>query len=188
MCIDIKWDGERVHFEGHTPNAQIPTKLGEYLYSKFCTEEAEELFEQNFGDHPFEIFGEGYGAKIQDKGELYTADNSIAIFDARYAESRYWLDREDVYHLADLFDCSHVPVISNNGTLAEAIGFIKLHPCSVINKTHEMEGLIGRPKVELYEGDERIIVKVKYRDFKDVDFTENTTGFKEFNITDYDFY
>ena len=61
----IKWDGHSVHFEGHNANSQMAGDLIQYLESKFCTNEAEELFEQSFGEEPVEIYGEGYGAGIQ---------------------------------------------------------------------------------------------------------------------------
>lgn len=66
--IRIYWDGHKVTFGGRTDRANIPTDLVNYLNETFDTLEAEELFEQKFGDAEVILFGEGYGPKIQ-KGE-----------------------------------------------------------------------------------------------------------------------
>ena len=54
--------------------------LLEYLNNKFINIETEELFEQKFGENDVILFGEGYGAKIQNGG-LYRSDNSFILFD-----------------------------------------------------------------------------------------------------------
>lgn len=159
----IKWDGHSVHFEGHNANSQMAGDLIQYLESKFCTNEAEELFEQSFGEEPIEIYGEGYGAGIQ-KGGLYRKDKSFIIFDVYLPNQNLWLRRSDVYDIAKEFNVDHVPVIMN-GTVNDAVEYVKTSPMSTIG-TAPMEGIVGRPFVELFDRrGNRIIVKVKVCDF-----------------------
>lgn len=159
----VKWDGHEVHFEGHNANSQMAADLIQYLNSKFNINEAEELFEQSFGEEPVEIYGEGYGAGIQ-KGGLYREDKSFIVFDVYLPNQNLWLKRSDVYDIAEEFDVDYVPVIMN-GTIDEAIEYVKKSPVSTIGKA-PMEGLVGRPLVELFDRrGGRIIVKVKVCDF-----------------------
>ena len=59
-----------------------------------------------------------------------------------------------------------VPIIFGD-TLDAAVEFVKKNPPSFINVAHPMEGLVGRPKVELRDRrGKRVIVKVKARDFE----------------------
>lgn len=68
-----------------------------------------------------------------------------------------------------MFGIKVVPIVGE-GTLWEAVAFVKDHPMSTIaEKEHEMEGLVCRPAVELKNRrGERIIVKIKYEDFKEL--------------------
>ena len=163
-CTCVRWDGHRVTFEGHDSTSDIPGGVLAYLKSKFDTPEAEELFEQSFGETPVEIYGEGYGAKIQKPGNLYRDDQSFIVFDVYMPKTNYWIERKNVYDIAKEFGVDSVPVIMT-GTLNEAIAFVKTQPMSTIG-TAPMEGLVGRPLTELFDRQgHRIIVKVKCRDF-----------------------
>jgi len=52
------------------------------------------------------------------------------------------------------------------GTIKEAVEFIKTRPCSLINPNHEMEGVVGKPIIDLYDRQHnRIITKIKVCDF-----------------------
>lgn len=57
--IRVHWDGHKVEFGGRTDKAQIPSKLVNYLNDTFGTSEAEEMFEQVFGETDAVLFGEG---------------------------------------------------------------------------------------------------------------------------------
>ena len=57
--IRIHWDGHNVEFGGRTDKAQIPNHLLNKLKELFGTLEAEELFEQTFGEKDIILFGEG---------------------------------------------------------------------------------------------------------------------------------
>lgn len=78
--IRVYWDGHKVQFFGRTDRANIPSHLVNYLNETFGTMEAEELFEQKFGETEVTLYGEGYGYKIQNGG-LYRDDVSFIMFD-----------------------------------------------------------------------------------------------------------
>ena len=161
--IGIVWDGHKVTFQGRTERAQIPAHLTNKLIELFGGEINEELFEQKFGDMPVILFGEGYGAKIQNGG-LYRPDVSFILFDVFLPDSNLWLKRESVEDIAKSFGIDVVPIIFT-GVLQEAIDFVKQKPKSTIG-TAPMEGLVCKPKAEIFDRmGRRIIVKVKVKDF-----------------------
>ena len=159
----IVWDGHKVEFHGRTERAQIPAHLTNKLIELFGGETNEQLFEQKFGEMPVILYGEGYGAKIQNGGR-YRSDVSFILFDVYLPEQKIWLKRESVEDIAKTFNIEVVPIILT-GTLQDAIDFVKTKPMSTIG-TAPMEGLVCRPKVELYDRmGRRVIVKIKVRDF-----------------------
>lgn len=162
----IYWDGHKVNYQGRTERAQIPAHLTNKLIEIFGTNEAEELFEQMFGEKEVVLFGEGYGAKIQKGGGNYIPDGcDFILFDVYIPSSDTWLLWNDIISIADAFNIKHVPLIMT-GTIQEAIDFVKTKPVSHINPNHEMEGLVGKPLVDLYDRNhKRVMVKIKVRDF-----------------------
>ena len=160
--IRIYWDGHTVQFGGRTDRSQIPTNLLNYLNSVFSTNEAEQIFEEKFGETPVVLFGEGYGVKIQNGG-AYRNDVSFILFDV-FISGNYQ-PRESIEDIAKAFNIDVVPIIFE-GTLEEGVDFVKTHPDSTIG-TAKMEGLVARPKIELRDRrGKRIIVKIKWEDFK----------------------
>lgn len=164
--IGIFWDGHRVSYQGRTEKAQIPAHLTNRLIEIFGTNEAEEMFEQMFGEREVVLFGEGYGAKIQKGGGNYIPDGcDFILFDVYFPSSDTWLQWNDVMNVADAFGINHVPLIMT-GTIQEAIDYVKTKPVSHINPNHEMEGLVGKPLVDFYDRNHnRVMVKIKVRDF-----------------------
>ena len=160
--ISICWDGHNITFNGRTERAQIPTHLLNYLLATFKTNEAEQIFEEKFGETPVILFGEGYGPKIQNGG-LYRSDVSFILFDVHIANN--YQPRESVEDVARALGIDAVPIIFE-GTIQEGVDFVKTKPNSTIG-TAKMEGLVGRPKIEMRDrcGD-RVIVKIKVEDFK----------------------
>lgn len=159
--IRVHWDGHTVEFAGRTDRAQIPKDLLDYLNNTFGTPEAEEMFEQKFGDTDVILFGEGYGPKIQ-KGGAYRDNVSFILFDVLIGD--FWLKRNDLEDVARTFGIDVVPVIFE-GTIAEAVRFVKTKPKSTFG-TANMEGLVGRPVVEMRDRmGKRVITKIKVCDF-----------------------
>lgn len=160
--IRVYWDGHKVQFGGRTERAQIPSDLVNYLNSVFGTSEAEQIFEEKFGETEVILFGEGYGPKIQNGG-LYRNDVSFIMFDALIAGN--YQPRESVEDIAKAFGIDIVPVIFE-GTIQEGVDFVKGNPDSTMG-TAKMEGLVGRPKIEMRDRcGKRVIVKIKWEDFK----------------------
>lgn len=160
--IRVHWDGHNVEFGGRTDNAQIPNHLLNKLKELFGTLEAEELFEQTFGEKDVILFGEGYGPKIQNGGE-YRSDVSFILFDVMIGcnyQSREWVEQT-----AKMFGVDVVPVVLE-GTIRDGIIYVMSHPHSTIGNAM-MEGVVGRPKIELNDRcGNRVIVKIKWEDFR----------------------
>lgn len=160
--IRIHWDGHQVEFGGRTDKAQIPDFLLDKLRSMFGTAEAEELFEQTWGEKEVFLFGEGYGPKIQSGGD-YRADVSFILFDVLVGDN--YQEREWVEKTAEMFGIDVVPVVLM-GTIQDGIDFVMRHPTSTMG-TAMMEGVVGRPAVEMRDRrGNRVIVKIKWEDFK----------------------
>ena len=163
--IGVVWDGHSVSYQGRTERAQIPAPLVSRLDELFGGETNEELFEQKFGETKVILFGEGFGQKIQKVGSQYIPDSvDFILFDVYLPGQDLWLKREAVEDIASTFGIRVVPVVFI-GTIDEAVDVIKQKPMSTIGKA-PMEGLVGRPCVELRDRmGRRLIVKVKARDF-----------------------
>ena len=160
--IRVHWDGHKVQFGGRTERAQIPAHLVNYLNDVFGTNEAEQIFEEKFGETEVILFGEGYGPKIQNGG-LYRSDVSFIMFDMLISGN--YQPRASVEDVAKAFGIDVVPIIFE-GTLQEGVDFVKTHPDSTIGPA-KMEGLVGRPKIEMRDRcGKRVIVKIKWEDFK----------------------
>lgn len=160
--IRIFWDGHRVSFGGRTDNAQIPAHLINRLNDLFGGETNEQMFEQKFGETPVELFGEGYGYKIQTNG--YRDDVDFILFDVMIGEN--FQPRESVEDIAKYFGCDIVPIVAE-GTLQDGIDYVLNHRESTIAKNGALlEGVVARPKMEVRNrAGKRVIVKIKYRDF-----------------------
>ena len=159
--IRIHWDGHKVEFAGRTDRAQIPKPLMDYLITTFGSIEAEEMFEQKFGESDVILFGEGYGAKIQNGG-AYRSDVSFILFDVLIGDT--WLNRDSVEDIASAFGIDIVPIIFV-GDIKKAIDFVKTKPKSTFG-TADMEGVVGRPVIEMKDRlGKRVIVKIKVCDF-----------------------
>lgn len=163
--IGVVWDGHRVSFQGRTEKAQIPATLVNRLNELFGGETNEELFEQTFGEKTVILFGEGYGNKVQKNGALYNPDGvDFILFDIYIPDKDLWLKRDAVESIAQTFGIKAVPIIYE-GDIDDAVRFVKSKPMSTIG-TAPMEGLVGRPCVEIRNREgKRVIVKVKARDF-----------------------
>ena len=161
--IRIHWDGHKIEFGGRTERASIPAHLLNKLTEIFHNNETEELFEQTFGEKDVILFGEGYGIKIQNGGN-YRSDVGFILFDVMV--NGHYLGRDNVEGISKAFGLEIVPIVMR-GTIKEAVSFVKTAPKSTIG-TAKMEGLVGKPSVELYEGyGKRLIVKIKVCDFKE---------------------
>ena len=159
--IRVNWDGRKVTFGGRTDRANIPAKLVAFLNDTFGSNEAEQIFEQKFGETEVTLYGEGYGAGIQSGGN-YRPDVCFILFDVLIGD--IWLTRESVEDIAEAFGIDVVPFLGV-GTLDDAIRIVMDKPTSKIG-TAPMEGIVARPAVEVRDRlGRRVIVKIKVKDF-----------------------
>lgn len=162
--IRIIWDGHKVMLAGRTDKAQIPVPLELRLIELFGGEANEQIFEQNFGEKEVMLVGEGYGGKIQSGGR-YRPTEDFILFDVNIGGN--YQSRETVEEVAKMFNLDVVPILLT-GTIEEGIEYVKTNRQSKISDTAEIEGVVGRTKVELQDRcGNRVIVKIKYSDFKE---------------------
>ncbi len=168
--IRVHWDGHKVEFGGRTDKAQIPSHLLNKLEELFGGYENEQIFEQRFGEKDVILFGEGYGPKIQ-KGEEYRNDVSFILFDVMI--NGYYQPRVSVEYVASYFGVDVVPIVLE-GNLQQGIDYVLNQRNSLIATNGALlEGLVARPKMEMNDRmGNRVIVKIKFRDFKDIDCNE----------------
>ena len=161
--IRVLWNGHNVEFGGRTDKAQIPAHLVNRLNELFGGETNAQMFEQKFGETPVELFGEGYGIKIQSGGS-YRDDVDFILFDVLIGEN--YQPRESVEDVANYFGLDVVPIVLE-GTLQDGIDYVLNNRNSIIAKNGALlEGLVGRTKIETQSRTgKRNIVKIKYTDF-----------------------
>lgn len=167
--VGIVWNGERVSFIGHTDKTQFAPRFLEYLSNTFLTSEFEAVIEEVFGETPVTVYGEGIS---KDYNYHYGfQDGNFIMYDICGENGKYY-NRDAVKSIAEKLDMIYP--YEKIMTISEAIEFVKTRPQSVLDPSHKMEGLVLRPTVELYTNrGERIICKVKVRDFVD--------GIKDYN-------
>lgn len=161
--IRIYWDGHLVQYAGRTNNAQIPSSLVNRLNILFGGEVNAQLFEQKFGENEVELFGEGYGVKIQNGGK-YIDDVDFILFDVMI--NGVFLTRDNVEDIASYFGIDIVPILLE-GTIEEGVNYVLQNRKSVVAKNGALlEGLVGRTKIETFDRmGKRNIIKIKYNDF-----------------------
>jgi len=159
--IRIYWDAEGISYGGRTDNAQIPAALIKRLNELFYDRQSK--LAEVFPDSGAILYGEGYGAKIQNGGK-YKDHADFVLFDVKI--DNWWLKREDVNDVAAKLGIESVPVVGY-GTLYEAIDLVTSDNFKSHWGDFEAEGIVARPTTELFtrRGD-RIVTKIKTRDFR----------------------
>lgn len=171
-----------ISIAGKTPSANIPGHLYKAMQDKLTEDKILEVF----GKHvpiegseltkvelpwKIEIFGEGYGVKIQ-KGGNYIKDHAdFILFDVKITPTEngrpIWLTREACEDIAKKLSLDIVPLIGYF-TLDEAIEVVRKGFKSTIaeNPDYGAEGLVLKaPCGILTRMGERIITKIKHCDF-----------------------
>jgi len=157
--IRVMLQNGAVTFGGKTDAAQIPAQLVTRLNERFLP--LAETMQAVFGCDAC-LYGEGYGAKIQNGGGNYRQDQDFVLFDVRVGE--WWLRRADVEDVAATLGIDVVPIIGE-GALHEAIAWAKRGITSAWGD-FEAEGIVARPRTELCtRSGHRLITKIKCRDF-----------------------
>ncbi len=158
--VRVIWDGYRVSFGGRTDDAQMPVVLIDTLRDMF----PEELMEQSFGSTAVVLYGEGYGPKINKGGGNYGAAPSFVLFDVKIGE--WWLRPVDTRDIATKLGIAHVPCVLT-GSVFEAIDLVARRGLTSQWGNFPAEGIVGQPPEGLLtRGGERILMKVKTKDFQ----------------------
>ena len=150
---------ERFIFKGRTDKAQMPSQLLKHLNKIF--EPLYKKFKIYFDYAPVCLYGEGYGAGIQNGGK-YRDNQGFVMFDIKVGHA--WLPQSVVHEVALEFDIERVPVI-HQGTLPDLVQFVRNGFTSFWGDFYA-EGIIARPIVEMQNCyGRRIMVKIKHNDF-----------------------
>lgn len=182
--IDINQDAE-ISFNGRTEKAQIPKHLLEKLEELFPANKLLPVFDKQLTEAKenntpliINIYGEGYGKKIQSGGNYIKDGVNFILFDVRV--NNWWLNRSSCEELAKAMGIDIVPLIGYM-TIPQAIVFTKKGFKSIIaeNKDYDAEGLVLKtPNGLRLRNGERIITKLKTCDFRKfaAKYGENYTG------------
>lgn len=159
--IRLHWDGEKITLLGRNNNSQIPPHLLAYLEDLFTKEAiAKHLYPGCI------LVGEGYGERIEEpRGSQYRADGvGFVLFDVIAMDGKY-CDRHIVELIAKNLALEVTPIVFE-GTLQEAINFVRTQPDSQFREGVKMEGIVGTPVGDFLTGaGERIITKLRCEDY-----------------------
>lgn len=173
MNIRVIYDSNplasNVSFRGRTDKAQLPMDLVERLQELLQIDKftklwppADSLKEHKEEEGSLCLYGEGFGAGIQ-KGGKYLDHKDFVLFDVKVGER--WLQREDVIDVANQLEIEVVPRVGI-GTLNDLVNYISLSETRSTWGDFEMEGIVARPRIELFaRNGQRIITKLKVKDF-----------------------
>ncbi len=169
--IRISWDGESVEIGGRTDNAQIPVFLYNKLLELFNADKMNNFFPDINANEPVCLYGEGFGAKIQKGGGNYISDGvNFCLFDILIGN--FWLKKVDVDTIGLKMELEVAPEVGS-GTIHEAIELISSGDFKSQWGDFLAEGLVLRPNVHLKaRNGDRIITKVKFKDFKRFEVSE----------------
>ena len=159
--------GERkvnVEYKGRTDKANIPEHLLNKLKKLFDSANWLEVFDIDKGI--VVLYGEGYGAKIQEGGNYISSGVDFILFDVKV--DKWWLQRDAVENIANKLNIKVVPLIGYM-TIPEAVEYVKRGFKSTIaeNKDYDAEGLVLKtPTGLLRRNGERLVTKIKTVDFR----------------------
>lgn len=165
--ICVSWDRGTLRFTlgGRTDKAQIPARLVAKLQVLFDDSESKRML-TTFPKEDIvnvTIFGEGFGAMIQNGAQYLPDSVDFIVFDVLVNE-RWWLSFADVQEIAAKLGLRCVPIVGI-GNLKEVTELLKLGFTSSIANC-PAEGVVVRPPVPLFDNKgDRVIGKLKTKDF-----------------------
>lgn len=160
--IRLHWNGSEVTIGGRTDEAQVPAPLVANLRPFLEPDTWTGVF-PDAAD--VTLYGEGYGAKIQ-KGGQYRPDQAFVLFDVKIGP--WWLQRPNAEDIAGKVGFDAVPIVGT-WTLPDACEMVRLSKVESAWPGARIEGLVGRPAVDLFNRKgERIVTKIKVKDYTDL--------------------
>lgn len=165
-----KRNDSTITIKGKTDNSELSKELEFNIYKLFTEDVLDEYNKLFDDDSDVCFYGEGYGNKIQKNGYLYGLNQKFILFDINI--NGYWLERYNVEDIAKKLNLDIVPIIGY-GTLYEALSMVSLGGVPSTFGNFISEGLIAKPTTGLLNRKgERIITKIKTRDFIDIVYDE----------------
>ena len=156
--IRIKWNGERVVWNGKTNNFTCNSNLRDYMSKTF----PEEIFEEKFGrDKTVLLFGELMGPKVQGN-ELGLDEEQVILFDVKVGDS--WLAPENVESVAEYFWLKTYADFMPEGERIDSL--VNLIDRVSKGEFKDWEGIVASPLVGCasFSGS-RVICKIKNKDY-----------------------
>lgn len=161
LNVRVIWASPNVSFAGRTNNSQVQGSVMQMLISLFRTADKLPKFSEVFGTSTACLYGEAFGGNING-GRRYGNLAQFLLFDATIDD--VWVDRNKLEEIARQFG-THVPKVLGRGTLLEAVEQTRTGIKSSYGD-FTAEGFVLRPVIPLLNGrGERIIGKIKYKDF-----------------------
>lgn len=160
-----------VSFAGRTDSAQIPPHLLAYLAATFTRDRMAAALAP---ETEVVLFGEGYGAKIQNGGD-YRPDVGFALFDVWI--DGWWLEPENIIDVAGKLGIEHAPYVSvaaddvvSTSYSADTLRELLPGGMSVVAASRGLErpaeGIVARTSPMLFDRrGRRVMWKLKFRDF-----------------------
>ena len=171
------FDTFSVEIRGKSDAAKVPEHLMEKMRKLFTADNIYNTFADKYritdaqpvpNNTQIILYGEGYGVKIQKGGNYISNDVDFILFDVKVGN--YWLSRESIEDIGCSLNIKVVPFIGYM-TIPEAIAYVKRGFVSNIseNRNYIAEGLVLKTPVGLLSRNgNRIITKIKYKDFQDL--------------------
>lgn len=163
--VHLTPDGS-IQFGGRTDNAQIPAFLVQYLRETFTDEKVRAAFEP---DVTATLYGEGYGAKIQNGGE-YRSGVAFRLFDVLVGS--WWLEPDAILDVAEKLSVATAPYLGVIEALPRsASDLAAILGESIVAQEDggtgvRPEGIVARTVPALFtRKGERLMWKLKFKDF-----------------------
>jgi hypothetical protein len=169
MNIRVYFEGDSIKIMGRGEDSQIPPSLQSFFDSSLILENYKLLCLADPRINNIQLFGEGFGGKIQ-KGRIYRNDPAFILFDTLL--NGRWGTREEVGHIAICLGLEQ-PHDYGLKTEEEIVDIIQNKNTGRYNFDHDrkyiFEGVIARTDPYLFDRDgNRIMFKLKVEDFKNV--------------------
>lgn len=172
LAYDMKREVLEVH--GKTDEADNPVGLREKILELAIKENFQNVFKPTTAedrDNIVRIYGEGYGNDIGDEGRaLLKDDYGFIVFDIMI--NGFFLEWNVVEKICEKLGLKTVAFVGEM-TIFEAENLVRsrtLYSTLVPDNKLLAEGLVGRPKFDLYDKlNNRIITKMKVRDYNFMD-------------------
>lgn len=164
------WPGTPPIFGGRTNRAEMPKNLMQFLKDNLTIERLEATFPHAIDK--ITLYGEGFGAGIQQVGKDYCEDQRFVLFDI-CINDRYWLDEQAITEAAWALCCLRAPIIVPRVSKDFITSFVTAGFDSVLawqlgaDDPLPAEGIIAKPTVPLYNRKyERVMFKLKTHDLR----------------------